>query len=353
MRRFPTGWSLIGRFVAIPVAITLIAGCAGSKPKASVKKVQLPSTAISVPAGMPAGEASKYNELLKEIAERNTNVEDDPLWIQDSYKSFLFKKLREVPSRNFPKYTKYLDNGDVYIIVHPAYTTFFNSGQKKKAALAGQEDFSDKNAVELFLDKPANTLKMALVQAQERQIRDFLELKSSEKKLIIVIFEKEYQNRKNYAFKGGRDEFMRFINEATNESEAVLYMESRKDGGALLEEDRVALQEFLLGVKAQRMLLAGSYLGRCVEDFYNTFTRDFGDMGVSLIPELTAVSPVDVPERGASMLIRKDGGLNVEAAAEYIKSNAYGNLDKVPEIITLKSLCASSEDAPKDTPLDK
>lgn len=303
--------------------------------KVVVKK--RPSDFVSLPVGLSAEDAPRYEAALKELMERNTTVEDDPAWIEDSYKTFTIKNLLQIPSRSYDKYARYLDGGAVYIIVHPAYTTFFMLSRKRTEGAAKDDAAYAKNTVEKLLDTPADNPKMALIQAQERQMRDFLELKSTEKKLIIIIFEKGYLKNKNYAYKDGPDELKRFINEVTNESNSVFYIESKPDGGSLKEEDRVTLQEFLLSIKAERILLGGSYLGRCVEGFYNSFTNDYGDIGVFLVPELTAVSPRDIPDRAALMLLLPDGTLNVEAAAKFIHENAYGNMDKVPAISLLNA----------------
>lgn len=314
-------------FVALAIVFS---GCAPAK--FELKK-RFPPDLIRLPIGMPEAEAREHAEVLKDVAARNAEIERDPEWILDAYDRFMIRNLRNVSSSDYAGYGRYLDDGAVYIIVHPAYTTFFNV-PKKHLDQVDDFDIVPRNAVERLLSKPVNTARMALVQAQERQIRDFLELKSTERKLIIIIIETAYMKNRQYRYKDSTDEYMRFIDEATNESESVLYIESKRGGGSLAEDDSVRLAEFLAAVGPTRILLGGSYVGRCLEGFYNSFTELYGESNVFVVPELSAISPNDLAQDTARQLLDQEGNVNAALSAEFIKKNV-DRPDKVPAIFHL------------------
>ncbi|MDA8106800.1 MAG: hypothetical protein M0Z71_15660 [Nitrospiraceae bacterium] len=292
------------------------------------------STKISSPykADEAAKEEAKLHikTVIKAIEERNFKVESNPEWKTKAYEQFMIKRLTSLDEGDYEKYARYLDGGAVYIIVHPAYYTFFNSD----GAFPGPApEFTGQDAMESFLSEASYSPKMTLMKAQEKRLRDFLEYMSTEKKLVILILPRKYEEFPAYRFRQSRDEYKLYINEATNESESVLYLYSRKSNrGTLAERDKRKLLKFLYEIKAKEVLIGGGFVGRCIEDFFKDIEQSFSDDRVFLVPEITAISPADVSSGVASDMLNSDGTINISKLSANIQGNVVGNQEIIPRI---------------------
>lgn len=315
-------------FLRFTLLLTLfVAGCASPM-----------SVEIQSPFAMGDGRTEyekKHDEaVVKEIIDRNSTVEADPEWISEAYKKFMINNVSDIDEQDYAKYSRYLDNGAVYIIVHPSYYTFFHEGDVSNDG-AG---ISSQNAVERFLDESVYSSKARLIKAQEKMLRDFLEYMSTEKKLVILILPKGYSTYPGYKYRNVNDEYMRYINEVSNGSDSILYIYSKKPSrGTLSEKDRKKVLKFLYGVRANSILLGGGYIGRCLEDFYKDIEQYIGEDKIFLVPEITAISPSDMISDIASDVLRPDGTINVPKLSFSIKTNALGNQEITPLIRNLSS----------------
>jgi hypothetical protein len=321
--------------ISVISLILLFSGCA------SMEKLNIdaqPPDEINPRADIfTSGDPKENDALLKEIIKRNKTIEDEQGWIEASYKGLKIKNIQGIPEKDFKNYGKYLDNGAIYIIVHPAFFPFFHTDDRLTEELIGP--FSEKNVIEKFLELKSKKPEITVLQAQERRMRDFLELKSSEKKLIILILPKDYNKYSGYAYKNGPDEYTRYLNEATNESESVLYIHSRSaTRGYLKEEDLYLLMGFLLNVDASKILIGGGYIGRCLEGFYVDLTEEFGEKDAYIVPELSDVSPKDIRPSLARRLLMPDGKINVKVATEYLKNDVYDVQNKRPNILNISKM---------------
>ncbi len=266
--------------------------------------------------------------IINTIEERNSTIEDNPGWLNSAYERFMIKALSEINEEDYPSYARYLDNGSVYIIVHPAYYTFF---QRPLSPLE-DESLSTENELERLLSEKNYSPKTALIKAQERALRDFLEYASTTKRLVILVLPGGYRNYAGYKFKGLRDEFRRYINEVTNESHSVIYLYSKRPNRGLLgEKDLARLLKFLTAVRPKNILIGGGYLGRCVEDFWRTLEPFYPDR-LYLVPELIAISPSDMGMFQAYGMLRSDGTVDIEKLTEGIKNNSIGNQEIQPRL---------------------
>ncbi|MCX7793710.1 MAG: hypothetical protein N2257_04815 [Thermodesulfovibrionales bacterium] len=266
--------------------------------------------------------------IINSIEERNRTLEDDPRWLSDSYERFFIKSLGEINEADYPSYSRYLENGSLYIIVHPAYYTFF---QRPLFPLI-YEEIPKENELERLLNEKNFSPKTALIKAQEKTLRDFLEYTSTTKRLVILILPGGYKKYDGYKFKGQRDEFRRYINEVTNESESVIYLYSKKPNrGLLSEKDTQRLLKFLAALKPKNILIGGGYLGRCIEDFWRTIEPFYGEK-LYLVPELVAISPSDLGLFQAYGMLRPDGTVDVERLTENIRNNTIGNQEVQPRL---------------------
>ncbi len=192
------------------------------------------------------------------------------------------------------------------------------------------------NVVERLLDIEPTDEEFALLQAQERRMRDFLEFMSEQKKLVIVVVPRDYSKYKGYKYRKGKDEYTRYLNEVTNLSESVLFAESRSPNrGYLTDEDGIRLMEFLLSVKAKNILIGGGYIGRCLEDFYALLTEEFGPEGIYLVPELSDISPRELNRKIAKKLLTPDGKININLATANMSADVYHIQEARPRLKNL------------------
>jgi len=295
------------------------------------------STKISSPFAEGTGngeELQKHVEtVLRTVEERNETVESGPEWRSRAYQSFMIKDLASIDEGDYGRYVRYLDEGAAYIIVHPAYYTFFHDDTLSQEYLSG---VSTENAMERFLSESAYSAKSRLIKAQEKQIRDFLEYMSTDKKLVILILPRDYADFPAYKFKEEKDEYMRFINEVTNGSDSVIYLYSKRPNrGTLAEKDRRKLLKFLYVIKTREILLGGGYVGRCIEDFYKDIEQYYSYEKLYLVPEITAISPADVSSGTASDMLNSDGTIDFGKLSADIRGNVVGNQEVIPRIKSL------------------
>jgi len=264
--------------------------------------------------------------VLKVIEERNNTIEKNPNWISQAYRQLLIKELSDVDEVAYSDYGKFLDAGALYIIVHPAYYTFFDSDY-----FFNPHDAPIDNVVIQLLKEPAYTGKMRLMQAQERMMLDFLEYSSTKKNLMILVLPGDYSDATFYRYANTKDEYMRYINESTNESMSVLIVYSKRPNkGSLAASDQKRLVRFLSAVVPQRILIGGGYMGRCVEDLYKDLTSIYSKDKVYIVPEITAWSPSDISSDQATALLNLDGTANIamitEAAGKRLQTAKRTNL---------------------------
>lgn len=312
-------------FAVIFLVLAGISGCASPQLTAEIKPI------IKGDDSLPLMHDENMN-ILKSIISRNNTIEDDPSWIETAYKRFLIRNLKDVHEEDFDRYAKYLENRSVYIIVHPAYYVFF---QDEKDPSGNSQDLTS-NAVDRFIIETDYSAKTRLIRAQEKMLRDFLEFKSTEQKLVILVLPRDYESYDAYKFKDGKDEYMRYLNEVTNGADSVLYLYSKKPNrGLLAEKDRKRLVRFLYKIKAQSILLGGGYIGRCLEDFYKDIEQYFGEDKLFVVPEIVAISPSDITNNIASDLLKADGTVNLNRLSFNLRANTLGNQEINPQLKSL------------------
>jgi hypothetical protein len=323
----------ISLFYAILCVISLtllISGCASAPPKF----VPLDADMILPPAGSAALPPDEVNSILNKIQERNETVEDDSEWILRSYSGLMIRKLTSLTREEYQQYKQFLDNDSVYIIVHPGFFSFFH--YPKKLQDNEGEYISKFNVVEMLLNKKPMDPEFALLQAQERRMRDFIEFKSTQNKLIVLVVPTKYWKYSGYTYKKGRDEYMRYLNEITNFSKSVLYVESRSPNrGYLTEDDALTLMEFLGTIGTKNIYVGGAYVGRCLEDFYLLLTEEFGTDGIYIVPELSDISPREISPSLAQAILKPNGLIDRTVVTDIMRQDAYGVQEVTPDIMNL------------------
>lgn len=293
---------LLAAFLLLLTALSV--GCVKQAVVAAEPALPQASLSKEPGEGLPPG-------VLETIQQRNSTLESNPNWIASAYRRFLVKELADLHERDYADYRKYLDEGDLHIIVHPAYYAFFDA--ESSLFLEPFPGESRPNAVQQFLQSQVFSSKGRLMQAQERMLRDFLEYASTAKKLVLLVLPGDYTESASYRYGDGRDEYMRYINEVTNESESVLYLFSKRTStGSLRPSDKKRLLKFLTAVSPRKVYVGGGYLGRCVGEFFKDLRDGYPADNLSLAAEISAWSPLDVSSDEASSFLHADGTLDLE-----------------------------------------
>ncbi|MCL4477424.1 MAG: phage tail assembly protein [Nitrospirae bacterium] len=254
-------------------------------------------------------QAEDLGALLAEIEKRNSTIERHPAWISQATRDFMIRNLEDISETEYSKYQQYLDDGAMYIIVHPAYYVFFHDREPI---------FADENAVDTFLNERVYTTHMRFLQEQERSMRDFLEITSTRKRLVVLVLPGNYRDYSGFIYRELPDEFARYVNSVTNASESVLYVFSEKPNkGSLPDKANRILHRFLEEVKPNTILVGGGYLGRCVDDFYKHLAGSVAGREVMIAGEISAFSPEDVKSLDLADYV-KDGKLDLAVIQETV-----------------------------------
>ncbi len=322
------------------LALPLVSGCIFRPSKLNFRPID-PETVVApiVVSDVPAEQRQK---ILDAVKLRNETVEKDQEWIRRAYSGLMVKRLNNVSPNDYASYGKYLDNGSVYIIVHPAFFPFFHTLKRLTPRIPNVKTAAQLpklNVVEKFLAMKPRDEFMAVLQAQERRTRDFLEFKSTQGKLIIVVIPRNYSKYKGYVYRQGPNEYMRYLNEVTNGSDSVLFIESRSPNrGYATEDDGALLMDFLAAIRATNVYITGGYVGRCLDDFYVSLTKAYGSSSIYVIPELSDVSPVDMNNQIAYDLLDGAGGLKAEVQRMILEQDLLGIKQVKPQIKDLPPL---------------
>lgn len=173
------------------------------------------------------GNEEKVKKLFEYIYERDKTLKKTPEWLKAAYSGLKIKKIEDIPKGEYQTYKKYLTGKNIYFIVHPGYYAFIDTHKTTPLSKENINGFPLKNISERILDTfPADDLTARVVKEEEKLTREFLEFMSTEKKLVILVLPRDYKANLNFGFETRLDEYGRYINELTNFSESVIYVES-------------------------------------------------------------------------------------------------------------------------------
>jgi hypothetical protein len=232
--------------------------------------------------------------------------------------------LRDLPS-DFEKNLKGKINAEeLYVFVHPSYFIFFHRnklGLAKKASGNLVQTFINMK----FLDERP---KLRLMKEYERTEMEFLSSAARDGKLVLLVLPGGYLNSKQYVYRNGTDEYTRYLNDVTQRSDTVFYIETiSSTSGKLDEYDEQLLVRFLKKAGVKKIYIGGGYVGRCQKEFYKFVSRVWPMDDVAIVPEISSFSPHDVSDSTAKMLLTSDMKLNILAAQYYIKNSVLRELD--------------------------
>ena len=298
------------RIVSISILVIVLA-CA---PAAQTRK-----------AKFPPEERDRIKKIFAAIDERNRTEKRSEAWLRSAYASIGIKKVNDIPPSEYASYGRYVTDGEVYIIVHPGYFPFFDKWHLPPPAPITGDDLPAENLSDrLTADLPADEVPYRVAREQGRILRDFIEFMSEENKLVVIVLPRDYKINQTYGYQPGRDEYARYINEITNRSESIVYVESdTATSGYILDKDLDVLDNFLTAAGVKTVKLGGGYLAKCLDNFYGSIRGKFAFEAITYVTELTAISPAEDMVTGEVDLLDKDGRINMKSIRKYISTVSY------------------------------
>lgn len=269
-------------------------------------------------------EKARIRNILAGIHEKNRTVKKSPEWLGEAYSGLKIKRLNDIRREEYASYRQYVPAKEVYFIVHPGYYAFFDN----KTVLPqkdGKEPFPSGNLLERLAEAlPMNHISMKVMMEQERLLRNFLEFMSVEKRLAILVLPADYRNHLGHGYTPGIDEYARYINEMTNMSESIIYMESQTfDSGYISPDDLKMLSDFLKEINASIISYGGGYVGKCLGEFSTSLMYKFRYNNVFFVPDLSSISPFEINEAAHGYLLADDGRVNANGVIKYYKDYGF------------------------------
>lgn len=300
------------------------------------KKTDVPMETILKNKEERKQERARIKEVFREINETNKTLKKSPEWLAEAYSSIKIRKLNDIPKEEYSSYSKYMHKNGVYIIVHPGYYAFIQNKQPLPL-WEYANGFPKNNIVERISENLyPDDISIKVMREQEKVLRDFIEFMSKEKKLVILILPGDYKNYLSYGYVNGYDEYARYINELTNMSGSVVYMESKEhDNGFLSDEDLEVLTAFLSAAGAKKIKLGGGYIGKCLSNFYESIRTKYKNNDIYFILELSTISPVDMGSE-SNKLLNKKGRIQFRGVVKYYRMLGYSS--RLADSIKLRRL---------------
>ncbi len=270
-------------------------------------------------------EKARVVQLLQDINLEHHKAKNSGETLKDLYSGLKIRKLIDLKPEEYSGYKQYVQStGEVkrvYFIIHPAYYVFF-ANTMSFATKEDTQGFPTKNLVERFYDTTSYSgldTNLEIMQEQERALRDFLEVMSQQRNLVILVLPKDFRSHFRYGYKDGMDEYTRYLNEITHGSESVLYLESTDFADGIIDDqDMNTLSAFVKETGANTLLLGGGFVGRCMNSFFESMEKKFPIDRMFVMPEVTAIASVDIIDDDWKPLV-KDGRLNFREIALNLK----------------------------------
>lgn len=300
--------SLTVRFRAL--LILFLTACASAPAPAPLRQTIVPMDHV--------------REVFARIDEQNRTVKKSDAWLREAYGSVGIKRLGDIPAGDYAGYGRYVQNGEVYLIVHPGYFPFFDVWDVTPVTTDYSVGYPKKNIAERVTENlAAENIAYRVAREQERILRDFLEFMSHEQRLVVLVLPRSYRDHLTYGYVDGHDEYARYLNELTNGADNIIWIESdTHNSGYLLDGDLAMLTAFLDQTGATTLLLGGGFLGKCLDNFYGSLRKHYSYDAISYVTEITAFSPADMVTDRAS-LITTGGKLKYRGLRKYFESVAF------------------------------
>ncbi len=108
---------------------------------------------------------------------------------------------------------------------------------------------------------------------------------------MILVLPPRYKKHPEYPYKN-LDEFGRYLNEVTNGSPSLLYVESEEFKSGYLSGDTLnRLNKFFNAVEIRTIRLGGGYKNMCLKNCYDDIASIRKGQNIVMAPEICTVSP--------------------------------------------------------------
>jgi hypothetical protein len=198
-------------------------------------------------------------------------------------------------------------SGDVFILVHPAYSLFFRDGTKSRYTEA----------------------HYGLLSRQFDNEARFIAEAARTGEIVILIIPGDYAGESTAPLS-----YTAYLNATASQGPAVFDLSSESvSSGAIAMNDMVDLYRFLQGVQAGKVLIGGGYIGRCQREFFNEMTAYFDKSSTYIVPEISTISPDDISGTEAASILESINRQDYRPVRKFIekKLNKAANLLSIPQ----------------------
>ena len=278
-------------------------------------------------------DTSQARKIFAGIDERNRTEKRSESWLRSAYSGIKIKNLSRVEEKDLARYRQYVDRSAVYVIVHPGYFPFVDTLDFTPPPMSDPKNgYPGLNLADRYEEMPySSEHRFRTAKEQERILRDFLEYTSVVKVLVILVLPKDYANHMTYGTGTGFDEYARYINELTNMSDNIVFIESQShDNGIIEDRELDNLTAFFEAIGVNTVYMGGGYLGRCLDGSYQSLRQRIPYDRLFIVPEITAISPQDMADDKIT-LVTGSGRLNFKALRRYYKTIGFSR-DKAEQV---------------------
>lgn len=165
----------------------------------------------------------------------------------------------------------------ITIIVHPAYSVFYDMDIAK------------------YCPGPKCSLLRKQLDNEARYIKD--EAARGNFVVLVLPADPVIENRTPTRYAA-------YLNSLAGAGRSIFYVFSRTlSNGSLSAGDMLALYSLVTGLKAERVLIGGGYIGRCQMEFYSQIATYFDKARIFFVPEISTVSPADISAKEAADIL--------------------------------------------------
>jgi hypothetical protein len=168
---------------------------------------------------------------------------------------------------------------EVYVIVHPAYAVFFQNLSKKNFA----------------------EVKYRLLKKQFETEKEFIAKQAASGATIILVLPGKTSDG---VFPATYPSYRDYLNKTAGAGSSVFFIYSdSSSSGAIPQNEMMSLYYFIRGLRPAKVMVAGGYIGRCQQEFYDELTNYIDKSQVFIVPQLSTISPDDVTEKEAEQIL--------------------------------------------------